>query len=126
MEAKLEYITAGFPSPANDYLEDSIDLNKILIRHKESTFFARIVGDSMKDAGILDGDIAVIDKSLEAHDGSLIAAFIDGEFTLKRYHVEASCAWLLPANQAYKPIQITAENEFCVWGVVTAVVHQFR
>ena len=79
-------IKAGFPSPAQDYLTDAIDLNRDIIKHKESTFYARVSGDSMKDAGIGDGDIAVVDKALDANDGDFVVAFIDGDFTIKKMH----------------------------------------
>ena len=116
-----EGIKAGFPSPAEGYMTDSIDLNRELIRHKETTFFARVTGDSMIHAGIFDGDLVVIDKSLS---GDLVVAFLDGEFALKEYrHDEANhCGWLIPANDLYPPLQVTAENEFLIWGVVTYTI----
>ena len=121
-------IKAGFPSPAQDYLSESIDLNKVLIRQPETTFYARIDGDSMVDAGIFDGDIVVIDKAVDAHDGDFVAAYIDGEFTLKTYRMDPSgqCAWLIPANKKYKPIRVTPDNDFRVWGVVTSIVRRLR
>lgn len=121
-------IRAGFPSPAQDYMTESIDLNKELIQHKETTFYARVEGDSMVDAGIYDGDYVVIDKSLEANDGDYIAAYIDGEFTLKQFKSDPQhhCAWLIPYNPAYQPIQVTEENEFMVWGVVTNIIRRLR
>lgn len=114
-------IKAGFPSPAQDYMVESIDLNQELVRHKECTFYARVSGDSMRDAGICDGDLVVIDRSLEPHDGCYIAAYVDGGFTLKRYKSdpEHHCAWLMPANPEFSPIRVDEENEFQVWGVVT-------
>ena len=123
-----EGIRAGFPSPAQDYLTESIDLNKELIHNKETTFYAKVEGNSMEGAGIYDGDFVIIDKSLEASDGDYIAAFVDGEFTLKQFKLDAKrhCAWLVPYNPEYKPIQITAENDFMVWGVVTNVIRRFR
>lgn len=121
-------IRAGFPSPAQDYTTDAIDLNKQLIRDENTTFFARVDGNSMRDAGICDGDLVVIDKSLEAHDGDVVAAFIDGEFTLKRFHVNPGedCAWLMPANPAFSPIKVTTENHFLVWGVMTYCIRKFH
>ena len=114
-------IRAGFPSPAQDYLTDSIDLNRELIRHPATTFYARAAGDSMKDCGIDDGDLLVIDKAIEPGDGDIVVAFIDGEFTLKRVKTDASnnCLWLMPANNEYQPIKVTEENNFMVWGVLT-------
>ena len=119
-----EGIKAGFPAPAEGYMPESIDLNRELIRHKETTFLARVNGDSMIHAGIFDGDLVVIDKSITAHSGDLVVAFLDGEFTLKEYrHDEANhCGWLVPANNLYPPLQVTAENEFLIWGVVTYAI----
>lgn len=121
-------IRAGFPSPAQDYITESIDLNKELIHNKETTFYARVEGNSMEGAGIYDGDYVIIDKSLEASDGDYIAAFVDGEFTLKQFRMDAvhNCAWLVPYNPEYKPIRVTADNQFMVWGVVTNVIRRFK
>jgi len=112
-------ISAGFPSPAQDYIDLSLDLNKELISNPSSTFFGRVRGESMKDAGILDGDILVIDKSLEPQDGDTAVCFIDGEFTLKYIRIEKDAVYLIPANPVYKTIRITEENNFCIWGIVT-------
>lgn len=119
-----EGIKAGFPSPAQDYMNDSIDLNRELVRHKETTFYARVSGNSLIDAGINDRDIVVIDKSLEATTGDYVVAFIDGEFTLKEFRLdeENQCGWLIPYNKEFSPIKVTAENDFMVWGVVTYVI----
>ena len=121
-------IKAGFPSPAQDYLTESIDLNKILIRHTETTFYAKVSGDSLSDIGISDGDLAVIDRSLEAQNGDYVAAFIDGEFTLKQFKLDEAnrCAWLIPANKKYSPIKVTEDNDFMVWGVITSCIKRFR
>lgn len=120
-------VKAGFPSPAQDYMSESIDLNSELIRQKESTFYARVDGDSMEGAGIFDGDIVIIDKALEAHNGNYVVAYIDGEFTLKRFQLDESGrgAWLVPANKKYHPIHVDANNDFRIWGVVTGVVRKF-
>ena len=98
-------IKAGFPSPAQDYLTESIDLNKTLIRHSETTFYARVSGDSMKDVGISDGD-----------------------FTLKQFKMDEAnhCAWLIPANPKYEPIKVTEDNEFIIWGVITSCIKRFH
>ncbi len=119
-----EHLHAGFPSPAADYNE-RIDITKHLIRHPETTFYARIEGDSMQEAGIFSGDIVVIDRSLKASDGNYVAAYIDGEFTIKEYRYDDSgnCAWLIPHNPKYQKIKVTEENEFLVWGVVTHTIH---
>lgn len=122
-------IRAGFPSPAQDYMTESIDLNKDLIRHPASTFYARAVGESMVDCGIDDGDLLVIDKAIEPQNGDIVVAYIDGEFTLKRMKVDRDegCVWLLPANRDFHPIRITEENRFVVWGVLMYNIKpQFR
>ncbi len=112
---------AGFPSPAQDYMTDSIDLNKELVLHPATTFYARAVGNSMTGFGISEGDLLVIDKSIEPVDGDIVVAFIDGEFTLKKIMKdENECnLWLVPGNEDYPPIKITEENDFIVWGVLT-------
>ncbi len=114
-------IKAGFPSPAQDYITDSIDLNKELVRHPSTTFYARAVGDSMIEDGISDGDLLVIDKGLPPVQGNIVVAFIDGEFTLKRYMYDKkqNCVWLIPANKDFSPIKVTQDNEFIIWGVLT-------
>lgn len=121
-----EGIKAGFPSPAQDYLEQAIDLNKELIRHPASTFYGRVVGNSMRDEGIEDGDILVIDKSLELIDDDLAVCFIDGEFTVKRVRLEADAAWLVPSNTDYPLIKVTKDNDFMVWGIVTYTIKKNR
>jgi len=112
-------IAAGFPSPAQDYIDLKIDLNKELITNPSSTFYGRVKGSSMQDAGILDGDILVIDKSLEPQNGDTAVCFLDGEFTLKYIKIEADAVYLVPANSKFQPIKVTEENNFCIWGVVT-------
>lgn len=121
-----EGIKAGFPSPAQDYLEQAIDLNKELIRHPASTFYGRVVGNSMRDEGIEDGDILVIDKSLELIDDDLAVCFIDGEFTVKRVRLETDAAWLVPSNSDYPLIKVTKDNDFMVWGIVTYTIKKNR
>lgn len=115
-------VQAGFPSPADDFLEGSLDLNSLVIKHPEATFFARVEGDSMKDEGIVEGDLLVVDKAVEPYDGCLAVSYIDGEFTLKRVRMEADKILLVPANPKYKTIEITPDNEFSVWGVVNFIV----
>lgn len=115
-------VHAGFPSPADDFTEGPLDLNRLVIKHPEATFFARVEGDSMKDEGIAEGDILVVDKSLEPYDGCLAVAFIDGEFTLKRVQIRPDKILLVPANPKYKVIEISPDNEFAVWGVVNYIV----
>ena len=96
------------------------------IRKIKSTFYARIAGNSMIEAGIHDGDIVVIDRSLEAQNGNYVAACIDGEFTIKEYQFDAKnqCAWLIPHNKDFQKIKVTADNQFCIWGVITHCVHK--
>jgi DNA polymerase V len=118
-------ISAGFPSPANDFTDVAIDLNKHLIQHPSSTFFGRVKGQSMKDEGINEGDLLIIDKALEPVDGKIAVCFIDGEFTVKRIKTDVDCCWLMPANEEYKPIKVTSENEFFIWGIVTHVIKYF-
>lgn len=112
-------VKAGFPSPAQDYLTESLDLMKEIVRHPAATFFARVSGESMKDAGINDGDILVVDKSLSPRSGDTAVCYIDGEFTVKKLKISKSVIWLLPCNGEYKPIKVTPENNFLIWGVVT-------
>lgn len=121
-----EGIRAGFPSPAQDYMEQAIDLNKELIKHPASTFYGRVVGESMRDEGIEEGDILVIDKSLELMDDDLAVCFIDGEFTVKRVRLEAEAAWLVPSNTEYPLIKVTKDNDFIVWGIVTYTIKKNR
>lgn len=119
-------IQAGFPSPATDYMQDAIDLNRVLIRQPETTFFARVKGDSMQGARIFDGDLAIVDKAVEAHDGSYVVAFIDGEFTIKEFRRDPNGdgGWLIPHNDNYSPIRVTADNQFLIWGVITYLIHK--
>ncbi len=115
-------VAAGFPSPADDHPAMSLDLNRLVVRNPSSTFFVRVAGDSMRDAGIDDGDLLAVDKSLEAHDGSIAVCFLDGEFTLKRVRIEGGKLQLAPANDRYRPIEVHPEEDFAVWGVVTYVI----
>ena len=122
-------IRAGFPSPAQDYMTESIDLNRELVRHPATTFYARAVGESMKDCGIDDGDLLVIDKAIDPQEGDIVVAYIDGEFTLKRvkFDTKGDCLWLMPANKDYTPIKVTEDNNFIVWGVLTYnIKRQYR
>lgn len=115
-------IKAGFASPAQDFIENGIDLNKELVHNPSSTFFGRVSGNSMIDAGIEDGDILVIDKSLEAHSGDIAVCFLNGEFTLKRVEIKKDEIWLVPANPKYKVIKVGKDEEFMIWGVVTYTI----
>ena len=118
-------ISAGFPSPAMDFIDLSIDLNKQLIKHPSATFYGRVKGQSMKDVGINDGDLLVIDKSLEPINGKIAVCYIDGEFTVKTIKLETGICWLMPANENYQPIKVTSDNELIIWGIVTHVIKSF-
>jgi DNA polymerase V len=115
-------ISAGFPSPADDFKQQRISLDRELIKNKEATFFARVSGQSMIDAGIEDNDLLIIDRSLEPEHNKIAVCFLDGEFTVKRLKVENNCVWLQPENSNYKPIKITEDNNFVIWGIVTNVI----
>ncbi len=121
-----EAIQAGFPSPAQDYADDRIDLNRELIRHPASTFCARVSGDSMRDCGIENGDLLIIDKALSPQEGSIAVCFVDGEFTLKRISVRKDGIWLEPANPAYPALHIAEGSNFQVWGIVSFVVKDMK
>ena len=117
-------LSAGFPSPAEDYIEATLDLNKELIKNPSSTFFGRVHGSSMIDSGIFDGDILVIDKSLQPKKDSVLVCFIDGEFTVKKVEKKGNDLYLKPENPDFKPIKIAPESDFRLWGVVTYSIHK--
>lgn len=120
-------VQAGFPSPAQDYISESIDLNRTLIQHPAATFYARVIGDSMIDEGITEGDILVVDRSIEAEHGDLAVCCLDGEFTLKRLCLNrGDRIYLMPSNRRFRPIEVTAENDFMVWGVVVYTIKANR
>lgn len=115
-------ISAGFPSPAQDYMEEEINLQELLVDHPLSTFLIRVKGDSMIDAHIPDNALLVVDKSLKAESGKIVVAVVNGEFTVKRL-IKSPCFWVLyPENKLYKPISITADMDFKIWGVVTRII----
>ena len=115
-------ISAGFPSPVEDFKEQRLSLDKELIRNKETTFFARVSGQSMIGAGLDDNDLLVIDKSLEPAHNKIAVCFLDGEFTVKRLKVDSEGVWLQPENPNYPIIKITDDNDFVIWGIVTNVI----
>ena len=117
-------LSCGFPSPADDHLDEGIDLNSAYIRNKDATFFGRVKGDSMEGAGLSDGDLLIIDKSLEPRNGKIAVCFIDGEFTVKRLAVNDGNLYLSPENDNFTPIKITEEMDFLVWGVITHIIHK--
>ena len=115
-------VSAGFPSPADDFKELRISIDQEVVKNEEATFYARVAGQSMQGAGLDDGDLLVIDRSKEPEDNAIAVCFIDGEFTVKRLKVEAECVYLMPENPNYSPIRVTEDNQLIIWGVVTYVV----
>lgn len=132
-DTKLELqhagVKAGFPSPAEDYIHETLDFNRDYIRHPEASFYGDIEGDSMKDAGIFDGDRVIIDRAVEAHNGSIVVAFWNGEFTIKYLdltHKSEGYIELRPANPDYPVFKIEAGDDFQVWGVVIHLIRTFE
>lgn len=122
-------IRAGFPSPAQDYLDKSLDFNKELIQHPSATFYAKVAGFSMINAGINEGDIIVIDRSLEPRQNDIVVAYINGEFTMKYLDLtqkDKGVIWLRPGNDDYPSFCITPNDELTIWGVVAKVIKNFR
>ena len=115
-------ISAGFPSPADDFKEIRISLDKELVKNRSATFYARVSGESMVGAGLDDGDLLVIDRSLDPENGKIAVCFVDGEFTVKRIKKEENRVYLMPENKRYKRIEIKEENELIIWGVVEYVI----
>jgi DNA polymerase V len=128
LESKLKIpfindgVSAGFPSPAADFMENNIDLNKELSENPLATFYIRVKGNSMIDAGINDKDVLVVDRSLEPQNNKIAICCVDGEFTVKRIQLEKDCLYLMPENSNYSPIKITEDNELIIWGIVTYVI----
>lgn len=121
----LERVSCGFPSPAQDYVEDSLDLNKLVVKHPSATYFVRVSGDSMIGAGISDGDLLVIDRSLTAVHGDIVVAAVAGEFTVKELQTRPTLR-LVPHNVNYSPIVFQAEEELQLFGVVTFTLKSNR
>lgn len=120
----LTSVQAGFPSPAEDFLDRTLDLNELLIAHPAATFFVRVAGDSMRNAGISSGDILVVDRALQAADNKIVIAIVNGEFTVKRLKIREGKISLAPENPAYPILEMKEGNDFQVWGVVTYVIHK--
>lgn len=118
------HIHAGFPSPAEDYLDKKLDLNEHLIQNPSATFFVKVSGNSMVNVGINDGDILIVDRSVEARDNKIVLGVINGEFTVKRIKKKNKRLFLLPENEQYEPIEITEEMDFRIWGVITYTIHK--
>jgi len=117
-------VPAGFPSPADEYLEPKLNLNELLIKHPSATFFVRVQGDSMTGAGIFNGDILIVDRALEPKNGDIAVCVIDGEFTVKRLEIINDELYLAAENGQYKPIKVSEFQDFRVWGIVTYVIHK--
>ena len=117
-------VPAGFPSPADDYLDMDLNLHDYLVQHPSATFCVRAVGDSMVDAGIHSSDVMVVDRALNPKNNDIILAVVNGEFTVKRIKKNENELYLMPANDNYHPIKITEEMNFQVWGVVTFIIHK--
>ena len=123
----LGEVRAGFPSPADEEPHEKLDLVRLLVRHPASTFFFRIGGTSMVEADMDEGDIIIVDRSVEPYNGCSAVCFIDGEFTVKRVEMLDGKVRLMPANELntkYKPIEVQPENQFIIWGVVTYVIKE--
>ena len=119
-------IQAGFPSPAQGAFADSVDLNHELINNPAATFCARVIGDSMIDSGINEGDMLIIDRSLEPHDGDIAVCFIDGDFTVKRIIIKNDELSLVPANRKYPVIKVPKESNFIIWGIVSHIIKKLN
>ena len=118
-------VSAGFPSPADDHIDRKLDLNELLIQNPAASFFVRVAGDSMKDAGINNGDILVVDRSLQATSGKIIIGIVNGDLTVKRLVRNDTSCKLVAENPDYPPVEISEDMDFNVWGIVTSVIHQF-
>ena len=119
-------VQAGFPSPADDHLDCSLDLNEHLVSNPAATFFVRVQGNSMKDAGIVDGDTLIVDRSVAPKDRQIVIAMLDGEFTVKRLRKRGKRVFLQAENAEFAPIEISENQELTIWGVVTFVIHRPR
>lgn len=120
----LSNVNAGFPSPADDFIDQEIDLNKYLIRNPPATFMVKVKGDSMIDCNIFEGDLLIVDRSLDAKDNCIVLATLDGEFTVKRLRINNGQYTLIAENKSFKPILISPESSFEIWGVVINTIHK--
>ena len=116
-------VPAGFPSPADDYIEDKLDLNNYLVKHPSATFFVRVVGESMIGAGIHNNDILIVDRSIEPRHNKIVVVALDGQMTVKRLYRRQKKTILMPENKLFKPIEIVDSTNILIWGVVTNVIH---
>ena len=119
-------VVAGFPSPADDFKDIPLDLNKKYVHNPSSTFFVRVKGDSMHGAGIDESDLLIVDKSLTAMDGDIAICFLNGEFTVKKLQIKRDRIVLVPANDKYRPIEVPPDSDFLVWGVVRHIIKTIR
>lgn len=119
-------VSAGFPSPADDFIEIKLDLNKYLIQHPSATFYGRVNGESMIDDGIHDGDILIIDRAMEPRNGDIVVSVLDGEFTVKRLMIDKESMFLQPANKKYPVVEVSERENFQIWGVVVSIVKKLR
>lgn len=117
-------VSAGFPSPADDFIDKKLDLNEHLIKNPAATFFLKVNGSSMENAGIFDGDILIVDRSLEPTEGKVVIGVVDGEFTVKRIVKKGKKVYLQPENENYKPIELTNDMDVKIWGIVTFAIHK--
>lgn len=124
LPAFFSSVQAGFPSPADDHIETELDLHDLMVKHPAATFFVRVDGDSMCNAGIHSGDILVVDRSIEAVNGKIVVAVVNGEFTVKRFTLEEGGAYLVPENPDFPKLKIEEDTDFQVWGVVMYVIHR--
>ena len=116
-------LVCGFPSPADDYQSELVDLNRLMLRHPDASFLARAVGESMRGAGIHDGDVLAVDRSMEPRDGDIVVACVEGEFTVKRLRQGIDSVALVAENAAFEPIVVRDQEALRIWGVVVAVLH---
>lgn len=119
-------VQAGFPSPADDYVDKKLDLNELLITHPAATFFMRVEGDSMIDAGIQSGDLLLINRALEPVQNAIVVAIVNNELTVKRVRFSGDTLYLYSENPDFDPIEVTQETDFAIWGTVTYVIHQAK
>jgi DNA polymerase V len=118
-------VSAGFPSPADDYLEGRLDLNEYCIRHPAATFYVRVSGDSMRGAGIFDGDLLIVDRAVPCTDGCIVVARLADEFTLKRILTKGNRVFLRPENEDFQPIEVTEDSDCEIWGRVVGSVRRY-
>ncbi|HBX51272.1 MAG: peptidase S24 [Bacteroidetes bacterium RIFOXYA12_FULL_35_11] len=117
-------VSAGFPSPAEDYVDKNLDLNQYIVKHPAATFYIRVSGNSMEGAGIFNGDLLVIDRALEAKSNDIAVCVLNGEFTVKRILKKKDGLYLVPENPDFKPLKIAEEADFQIWGIVSYIIHK--